>query len=120
MPRLIKTVLSINLTLVIVIIFIFFGGLGIKSSKTVPSNALILLDDENRTYISPPCTTQYFKYRLSILSEARSLEYRPDPQCRDAGGFVQEGRSLSGMFLEKFGILKPLPSRWNENGNWNW
>ena len=48
------------------------------------------------------------------------MKYSPDPQSRDNGDFTQEGRSLSGKFLESIGILPPLQSRWNKDGSWNW
>ena len=53
------------------------------------------------------------------IGEARKAGLKPDPTCRDAGGFTQDVRTPSGMLLEKIGILDPLKPRWNKDGSWN-
>jgi hypothetical protein len=48
------------------------------------------------------------------------LKYEPDQKCGGESGFTQDGRSYTGNLLERMGLLPPLPSRWNEDGSWNW
>lgn len=52
--------------------------------------------------------------------ESTTGKFSPDEHCRDQNGFMQDGRSASGMFLERIGILGPIKSRWNQDGTWNW
>jgi len=97
-------------------------GLGVGSTQAMPLSAVLYLDDDSRSYYAPPCVadSQGRALRLGSSREARALGYRPDPGCRDDGGFVQDGRSLSGKLLQRIGILPEKPSRWNPDGSWNW
>ena len=99
--------------------FLFLVGLGIPSYSVMPDHALVFLDDQARTYIAPPCYYAEKMLRVATAAEARS-GYEPDPVCRDEDGFVEEGRSLTGLLLEAIGVLDPLPNRWNQDGTWNW
>jgi hypothetical protein len=56
----------------------------------------------------------------AVAEELYELKLRPDPNCRDGGGFMMEGRSLTGSILEQVGILPKQYSRWNADGSWNW
>lgn len=87
-----------------------------------PDNALVLLDESKDTYLAPPCVKAEAAGLLQRvpLSLAQELKFQSDDQCRNSDDFVQEGRSLSGLLLQKVGILGPLPSRWNPDGSWNW
>jgi hypothetical protein len=78
------------------------------------------VDDSARIYIAPPCIKTPIGYRLVTAGAAREMGYKPDRECRDEGAFIQDGRSLTGMLLQKIGMLKPIPSRWNEDGSWNY
>lgn len=51
--------------------------------------------------------------------EISSKELNPDRDCRAQNGFIGDGRSLSGKFLEKIGLLPKFKSRWNSDGTWN-
>ncbi len=106
---------------VIMLIFTLMAGFFIVPSRTMPDHAIVLLDDQNHTYLSPVCANKEKKdYRVSNAAEARKLKYEPDKKCQDEGGFSQDGRSLTGNFCERLGMLPPLPSRWNKDGTWNW
>jgi hypothetical protein len=114
--------------------FLVWLGFGIGSSRTVPEHALVFARPAQNVYVAPHCiSTQEIRdlakdplmgERIISLTmtigEAHKLKLLPDPKCRDEGGFVQEGRSLSGMLLERIGLLSPLESRWNPDGSWNW
>ena len=95
-------------------------GFGVGSYSSTPGHAVVLVSDVTKEYHAPPCVSDARIFKMATIAEARALGYKPNPQCRDADGFVQESRSLSGSMLEWVGVLEPLPSRWNEDGSWNW
>jgi hypothetical protein len=106
---------------VIMLIFTFMAGFYVVPTRDMPDNALVLLDDQTKTYFSPICATKEKKERrASTAAEAQRLKYKPDKKCRDESGFSQDTRSLSGRLMERLGMLPPLPSRWNRDGSWNW
>jgi hypothetical protein len=105
----------------IMLIFVLLAGFFIVPTRDLPDNAVVFLDDRNHTYLSPGCAKQdWTLYRQSRAAEARRLQYEPDKKCRDAGGFGQENRSLTGNFMARLGLLPPLANRWNPDGTWNW
>jgi hypothetical protein len=95
-------------------------GLGIGSSKTMPDNAKVYANNVTKTYLAPPCVTTTSGLQPMTAGKARSLGYEPDRKCRDEGAFAQDDRSLTGTFLQTVGFLKPIQSRWNEDGSWNY
>ena len=98
-----------------------FGlGFGITTSIDAPPGALVQVDAASRTYFAPPCRQISSGLGITTLENARKLGFSPDARCLELGGFVQRNRSASGQLLEKFGLLAPLPGRWNANGSWNW
>ena len=106
---------------VIILFFTLLAGFFIVPTRTMPDHAIVLLDDQSRTYLSPVCAGKEKKeYRQSTAAEARKLKYEPDKKCREEAGFTQDGRSITGNFLERMGLLPPWPSRWNADGTWNW
>ena len=105
----------------IMLIFTLLAGFFFVPTRTMPDHALVLLDDQNHTYLSPVCAHQEKKeYRLSRAAEARQLKYEPEQKCGGEGGFTQDGRSVTGNLCERMGLLPPWPSRWNTDGTWNW
>ena len=103
------------------LLFTVLAGFFIIPTSDMPDNAVVLLDDPNRTYLSPVCARKEKKeYRLSRAAEARKLKYKPDKRCLEEEGFTQDGRSITGNFCEKMGLLPPFPGRWNPDGTWNW
>ena len=109
----------------IVILSILILGLSITNTKTVPDHAILYVNDVTKIYIAPPCIDEinklnYLHLRPVTAKEAHRLKYNPDAKCRDSSGFIQDGRSLTGIFSEYIGLLEPLPSRWNNDGSWNW
>ena len=105
----------------IMLLFTFMAGFCLTPTRPMPDNAIVLLDEQSHTYVSPICANKEKKdYRQSRAAEARQLNYAPDKKCQDAGGFRQEQRSISGNYLVRLGLLPPLPSRWNADGTWNW
>ena len=106
---------------VIMLIFTLLAGFFIVPTRAMPDHAIVLLDDQNRTYLSPLCADREKKeYRVSKAAEARKLKYEPDKKCGGEAGFRQDDRSLTGRVCERMGMLPLLPSRWNKDGTWNW
>jgi len=112
--------------------FLFFIGFGIRTTSTSPNHALLLVNEETKEYFAPPCLMHqgydnveaiYEFGRVNNLRVALNKEvaepYQPNSECRDNSGFVQDGRSLSGMLLESIGLLPEKKSRWNPDGSWN-
>jgi hypothetical protein len=103
------------------LIFTLLAGFFIVPTRTMPDNAIVLLDDQNHTYLSPSCASREKQdYRVARAAEARKFNFEPDKGCREKGGFSQYNRSLTGNFLARLALLPPLPSRWNADGTWNW
>jgi len=112
--------LRVGLALIGILVFLAFA---ISSSKPPPKNTLVFVDNDKHTYIAPPCVTaqkDWTQYSRMTIERADKLGFKPDPACTKYGVFEQQNRSLGGLALEKIGILKPLPSRWDSNGSWNW
>lgn len=106
---------------VLILIFTFMAGFYIVPTREMPDNALVFLDDRNRTYISPRCSgKERQEFRPATAAEARRLQYEAEAKCLKESGFSQDARSVSGNFLVRLGMLPPLPSRWNADGTWNW
>jgi hypothetical protein len=104
------------------IVVVLCAGTGCPTiGPGMPDNAVLLVDDAARTYMSPPClASERPDLRVTTNAKANELNYRPDHDCREDGGFFQEGRSMTGILLEAVGVLRPLPSRWTADGQWNW
>ena len=95
-------------------------GFAVQTSKSMPPNAILYVYDYRKIYFAPPCLKSCDSYRLTTAKEVRELGYNPDKECQDRVGFHQSDRSLTGHLFQRIGLLKPLPSRWNENGTWNY
>lgn len=102
--------------------FLLFIGLGIETTVTLPPYALVFLDDQAKTYIAAPCLNEWLQRpgehyslaRRSTSSEAQRLHYAPDDKCREAGGYIDDGPSLTGLLLIKLGILPAKKYWWDE------
>jgi hypothetical protein len=93
------------------LLFLFFLTYGTGTMRDMPDNAIVLLDDQARTYTTPPCISPMGGLRPARAADAYAINYKPDSQCKEKDGFFQRGRSLWGKLLEKVGLLSPLPSR---------
>lgn len=102
---------------------LFFAlGFSVRVTYIAPDYALVMVDPADGTYFAPPCVAVEGPPRLVPMTfrRARNRDLKPDDRCRNANGFIQQGRSYSGRLLERMGILKRLPNRWNRDGTWNW
>lgn len=128
-PRFMRTAIAYFIS---VLLLLFLGGFSVDSLIRMPPYALVLVDT-NGYYYSPPCLMEegFTSIRkISAFAEAEGYEVSwkselregqsPGQDCKGSRYLMQEGRSLSGEFLEMIGLLDPLPSRWNANGTWNY
>ncbi len=117
--------------LVGIVIFIGLFGSLYTVKLQAPDNAVVYVDHDKKIYYAPPYIDNPVnspdrepvdarKLEALTLKEARALNYAPDRASREKGYFVQQYRSLTSYLLEKIGLTKPLPSRWTNNGAWNW
>jgi hypothetical protein len=97
-------------------------GFGIGSIDPMPSYAVVFLDDTNKTFIALPCIDEWRSrpsqttdlVRRGRAAEARKLGYKVDAKCREAGGYSEDGRSLTGLALVWLRILPPLVHWWDK------
>ncbi|MBN8577401.1 MAG: hypothetical protein J0L66_10695 [Cytophagales bacterium] len=114
-------------------IILLWIGFGIGTTSFCPDNTLLLVNEDKKEYYAPPCImTEGFDdadkikmfamlTNLKVLTdkELKGKALKPNTDCRDKEGFIEDGRSLSGGLLEKIGLLPKFQSRWNDDGTWN-
>ena len=74
---------------VLILMFTLLAGFFMVPTRGMPDHAVVLLDDQNRTYLSPVCTGKdqdQKQYRPARAAEARRLKYEPDQKCGGASG----------------------------------
>lgn len=96
----------------------------IEVSESMPDNAVVLIDDQQKLYHSP----MHYKndkvetpanLRSIVAGQAKAQEYKPDPTCRGRGYFSHErGSFLKATLSDWTGLASP--PRWNDDGSWNW
>ena len=118
-----------NITAIFIglILFVILMGSNYVIPLTAPDNAIVYTDAGKKIYYAPPYidiakppTVDAKKLGNMTLKEAKSQNYSPDEASVEKGYFRQEYRPLSTYLLEKMGLLKPLPIRWNSDGAWSW
>lgn len=97
---------------------------GCETVRGTPEHALVYVDHNERIYIPPTYLEDNlidpYQYELLTIGEARDIGYKPHADAQAQSYFMQWDRGLFGLLLQKIGVIKPLPSRWNEDGTWNW
>jgi hypothetical protein len=96
-------------------------GFSVESSVLMPGYAAVYIDPIAHTYIALPCIEEWRTrsgstieiVTLGTADEARRMHYKMDEDCRNAGAFVDDDRSLSGLLLVKIGVLPPLQHWWD-------
>lgn len=131
----------------IVLLAGFVLGFGAETHVSMPYNARVFINPETNRYISPPCLrltstqeqeieqrqrgkTSYHDSMAVLVAVARlypavyremiDQKFGGEQSCADADGFSMKDRSMSGLLLQRLGILGPLPRRWAKDGSWNW
>ena len=104
-----------------VVVGLAFLGMGIGSLHTMPDHASVFVDDKSRTYVAPPCIGGRNNWsvrppegmRQTTAGEARERDYKADDECKQSGGFVSDGRSLTGNAFVWLGVLPPARHWWD-------
>lgn len=110
-------ILSAAAAVVVLGIFV----LNIETLKIMPDYALVFLDDRTETYIAAPCLDEWLKrpdkdyavVRRSTAKEAYRLHYKVDDDCREAGGYIEDGPTFFDILLVKLGIISPAKYWWD-------
>ena len=105
-------------------------GLYVSIQEGTHPDALVVVDDVRRVYISPPCMSEAtMEYLAAFEGQPRTvmrneavyeLDYDPEPLCREQGGFGGSSASLLRVVLSSLGVWWMPESRWQEDGTWNW
>ncbi len=100
-------------------------GLGVTTIRTLPDYAVVLVDDNKKTYAAPHCYLETGRRipagaRFIPYSEITGQGYEPEDLCVNRGYLVDEPVSILRDSLERVGVLPRRPTRWNEDGSWNW
>lgn len=108
-----------------VLVICIVTGFALSTHRPIPPNAQILVDHTNSIYYSPVYIEQYHPERLASLEEARladiqNSDIQPDEDCWNLGCFVEYPISINRALLEYTGIIETRPSRWTEDGKWNY
>lgn len=119
-----KKVLKCLTTLVIILVILFIGGFFIGTTGIFPDYATVYVDEKANEFYSPLSLSQEkvteLNLKTSTFQVAMDLGYKMNEEDKQNEYFQQEGRSLSGMFLENIGILPKLRDRVDGNGNWRY
>ena len=117
-------ILQALFALLTVFIIIFVGGFFIGSVGFVSDNATVYVDETTNLFYSPLGLTQEKVTELNLkyttFRIAKESGYEMNEEDKQNAYFQQEGRSLTGKFLEKIGIFPKLMPRCNEDGSWNY
>ena len=107
---------------IIILLVLFIGGFTIGTVGSVPKNATVYVDEKTNEFYSPLSLSQIkvteLKLKSSSLKNAELYGYKMNEDDKQNGYFQQESRSLSGMLLEKIGVLPKLRDRIDSNGDW--
>jgi len=110
-------------------ILILLGLIGqfIIISDQPPPQAVVYLDQSTGIYYAPPYILGK-KYPAGLdesnlqaitIAEAKQKSYKADPDCVELGYFKQKS-TLNDRLRIMTGLAEKPPSRWNEDGSWNW
>ena len=116
--------LQVLLGLMLILLIIFVGGFFIGTVGLVPGYAAVYVDENTNIFYSPLSLTQEKVTELNLKSSTfqvvTTLGYKMNEEDKQNEYFQQEGRSLTGTFLERVGILPKLKPRCNYDGSWNY
>jgi len=116
--------------LVGLIIFVMAFGSFYTVKIKAPDHAIVYIDIQKKIYYPPPYVDYHNKQNPAqpitgqlgavTLQEARQMQFSPYPPEKEKEYFVQRYRSFSSLLLERVGLRKPLPVRWDPEGAWKW
>ncbi|MGB3649249.1 MAG: hypothetical protein WA992_12055, partial [Desulfobulbales bacterium] len=74
--------ITIRLIAGLLVSLLIFGFV-VQTSRDMPPNAILYVDDDKKIYFAPPCLESCASYRPTTAKEVRELGYSPDKDCRD-------------------------------------
>ncbi|MDR1160488.1 MAG: hypothetical protein LBK69_07690 [Syntrophomonadaceae bacterium] len=109
------------------ILLMSFLGRYLMISMEAPENMIVYALEDANVYYAPPYiennghleAIEVKKLKAMTIKEAKELNYKRDANSNDLGYF-KEMTTLNYNILLAFGLTEPNPSRWNEDGTWNW
>ncbi len=118
-----KTLFKVLKFIPAILIFLFILSLSFSITEMVPDHAIVYIDTKANIYYTPLSLTQEkineLGLRKSTLSEVHALEgYKPNPEDRDDGNFIQRDISIFRYILENIGILRDPGDIVDTEGNW--
>jgi hypothetical protein len=114
---------KIKKTLGIAIVLILVMGFYIEQGSTMPDNAILVVDPQNKTYYSPTYISEDVARKMGFVQMRRNeiigKGYSPDDDCRNSGCFSSDDYApLIWYQIKK--VLGLNKKRWNSDGTWNW
>lgn len=109
------------------VLLVSFSGRYLMLHKTAPDHMIVYTVEETGIYYAPPYilgnkypdTLDTGQLKAMTIAEAQEHGYRADTVCTQLGYF-RESTTLNYNILLFLGLTEPNPSRWNEDGSWNW
>jgi hypothetical protein len=114
-----KSIIALCVT---VAILLYVANSLVGSIDVMPGYAAVYVDDVAHTYLALPCQPEWQTrktatvdiLRLTKASEAYALKYNPDDECREAGGFAQDGPGIVRKYMTDWGWLPPVHHWWDD------
>jgi hypothetical protein len=108
------------------VLIALFGQL-IMIKNPIPPETIVYVDENTHSYYAPPyiignkypSDLDVSTLKAMTIAEAESNNYQADEKCEEIGYF-REQNTLKDTILIKIGLIEPPPSRWNQDGSWNW
>ncbi|NLX87837.1 MAG: hypothetical protein GXZ09_00280 [Syntrophomonadaceae bacterium] len=110
-------------------ILILLGLVGqfIIISDEPPPQAVVYMDQSTGIYYAPPYILgkkyppglDESRLKAITIAEAKQMSYKADEDCVELGYFKQKS-TLNDRLRIMAGLVEKPPSRWNEDGSWNW
>ncbi|GEM_PF-2499480 len=118
---------------IIIPILLIAIGFFLKTIQVCPDHAILIVNEKTKEYFAPPClmetgydnvgTIYKFAYSNSLTvcrgKDIVNKKLKPNPECRDKDGLVDNGGSLSRLLFNKLGLMSAYKNRWNSDGSWN-
>ncbi len=124
-----KTERLYSLIAILIGILVLLGLVGqfIIVADKVPPYAVVYTDLEEGIYYAPPYILGK-KYpdgfdestlMAQTVEKAQQNGHEADKACVNMGYFKQRN-TLNDVLMIKIGLVEKPPSRWNQDGSWNW
>ncbi len=122
-----ERVYSVVAILLGILILLGLVGQFIIIADNAPPQAVVYVDQSTGVYYAPPyiLAKKYppgldeSKLKAVTINEAAQKSYQADLTCVEQGYFKQKS-TLNDKLKIKVGLAEAPPSRWNQDGSWNW